>query len=294
MDGPERERDDGRSTIRLFVETALEAGAAIALAPGQAHYLRNVMRQAPGNRIHLFNGRDGEWAGTIETIAPHRAAVRLATRTAEQTPAPDLHLLFAPLKATRTRFVIEKATELGVGAIQPVLTRHGQTARVNVERLRAHAIEAAEQCGRLDVPPIAPPCSLADALAGWPPDRRLLVCDPERPSRQSPTRCRVAQACPGRSWWGRKADLRPPSGVCSPVIRRLCTPVSVRESCAQRPPWRQHWPVGRPRGRLAVRPCCARRRPVMSGKRRDKLDSVARIGETPHWFDATAGRVRER
>ena len=179
MDGPERERDDGRSTIRLFVETALEAGAAIALAPGQAHYLRNVMRQAPGDRIRLFNGRDGEWAGVIETIAPHRAAVRLATRTAEQTPAPDLHLLFAPLKATRTRFVIEKATELGVGAIQPVLTRHGQTARVNVERLRAHAIEAAEQCGRLDVPPIAPPCSLADALAGWPPERRLLVCDPE-------------------------------------------------------------------------------------------------------------------
>ena len=214
MDGPEREREDGRSTIRLFVETALDAGAAIALAPGQAHYLRNVMRQAPGDRIRLFNGRDGEWAGTIETIAPHRAAVRLATRTAEQTPAPDLHLLFAPLKATRTRFVIEKATELGVGAIQPVLTRHGQTARVNVERLRAHAIEAAEQCGRLDVPPIAPPCSLADALAGWPPDRRLLVCDPDE---AEPTVADALSGGAGVPW----AILVGPEGGFAPSERRL-------------------------------------------------------------------------
>ena len=179
MDGSERERESGRIAIRLFVEAPLEAGAAIALAPGQAHYLRNVMRQASGDRIHLFNGRDGEWAGVIETIAPHRAAVRLGTRIAEQTSMPDLWLLFAPLKATRTRFVVEKATELGAGAIRPVLTRHGQTARVNTDRLRAHAIEAAEQCGRLEVPAIAPPCPLADALAGWQPERRLLVCDPE-------------------------------------------------------------------------------------------------------------------
>ena len=222
MDGPERDRDDGRSTIRLFVETALDAGAAIALAPGQAHYLRNVMRQAPGDRIRLFNGRDGEWAGVIETIAPHRAAVRLDTRTAEQTPAPDLWLLFAPLKTTRTRFVIEKATELGVGAIRPVLTRYGQTARVNVERLRAHAIEAAEQCGRLDVPPIAPPCSLADALAGWPPERRLLVCDPEA----DPTVADALSGGAGTPW----AILVGPEGGFAPSERRLIAdhPAAVR------------------------------------------------------------------
>ncbi len=222
MDGRERERDDGRSTIRLFVETALDAGDAIALAPGQAHYLRNVMRQAPGDRIRLFNGRDGEWAGAIETIAPHRAAVRIATRTAEQMPAPDLHLLFAPLKTTRTRFVIEKATELGVGAIRPVLTRHGQTARVNVERLRAHAIEAAEQCGRLDVPSIAPPCSLADALAGWPPDRRLLVCDPEA----DPTVADALSGGAGTPW----AILVGPEGGFTPSERRSIAdhPAAVR------------------------------------------------------------------
>ena len=179
MARPERERDDGPSTIRLFVEAPLAAGAAATLASGQAHYLRNVMRRKPEDRIRLFNGRDGEWAGAIETLAPGRASVRLDAQLAAQPPAPDLRLLFAPLKAERTRFAVEKATELGVGAIHPVLTRYGQTRRVNVERLRAHAIEAAEQCGRLEVPTVAPPCPLADALAGWPPDRRLLVCDPE-------------------------------------------------------------------------------------------------------------------
>ena len=172
-------RDDGPSTIRLFVEAPLAAGATATLASGQTHYLRNVMRRKPGDRIRLFNGCDGEWEGAIETLAPGRAGIRLGAQRAAQPPAPDLRLLFAPLKAERTRFAVEKATELGVGAIHPVLTRYGQTRRVNVERLRAHAIEAAEQCGRLEVPPIAPPCPLADALAAWPPERRLLVCDPE-------------------------------------------------------------------------------------------------------------------
>ena len=179
MDGPERKCEGGRITIRLFVEDPLDADTAIALKPDQTHYLRNVMRQVPGDCIRLFNGRDGEWEGAIETLAPRRAGIRLGVRIAEQTPMPDLWLLFAPLKATRTRFVVEKATELGVGAVHPVLTRHGQTTRVNAERLRAHAIEAAEQCGRLEVPPIAPPYPLADALAAWTPERRLLVCDPE-------------------------------------------------------------------------------------------------------------------
>ena len=214
MDGPERERDDGRSTIRLFVETALEAGASIALAPGQAHYLRNVMRQAPGDRIRLFNGRDGEWAGTIETIAPHRAAIRLATRTAEQTPAPELHLLFAPLKATRTRFVIEKATELGVGAIQPVLTRHGQTARVTSSgsvrmRSKRRSSAAASTCRRLH--PLLPR-RRARRLAARTAAARFAT--PRRPSRQSPTRCRVAQAYP----W---AILVGPEGGFAPSERRL-------------------------------------------------------------------------
>ena len=213
MDGRESARGEGRSTIRLFVEAPLETGASIALAPGQAHYLRNVMRQAEGGLVRLFNARDGEWEGEIETLKQQRGAVRLGVRTAEQTRAPDLWLLFAPLKSERTRFVVEKATELGVGAIHPVMTRFGQTKRINAERLRAHAIEAAEQCGRLEVPPIAPPCPLGDALAGWPPERRLLVCDPEAEST-------VADALSdgvGMPW----AILVGPEGGFAPSERRL-------------------------------------------------------------------------
>ena len=205
--------DDGPSTIRLFVEASLEAGTAVALASGQAHYLRNVMRRKPGDRIRLFNGHDGEWEGTVETLAPGRAGIRLGTRLAAQPPVPDLRLLFAPLKAERTRFAVEKATELGVGAIHPVLTRYGQTKRVNVERLRAHAIEAAEQCGRLEVPRIAPPCPLPDALGDWAPERRLLVCDPE-------ARSTMAEAVGGdssASW----AILIGPEGGFAPAERRL-------------------------------------------------------------------------
>ena len=189
MDGPEREQaqETGRTSIRLFVDAAVCAGAPVALSAAQAHYLRHVMRRARGDRIRLFNGRDGEWEGTIETLAANRAEVVPGARLAEQTPPPALWLLFAPLKAERTRFVVEKATELGVGAIHPVFTRHGQTRRVNTARLRAHAIEAAEQCGRLEVPQVAPPAPLADALAAWPGERRLLVCDPEaeHPGRRS-------------------------------------------------------------------------------------------------------------
>ena len=213
MAGPEREREDGRGAIRLFVEAPLDAGAAVALASGQAHYLRNVMRQAPGGRIRLFNGRDGEWESIIETLAAHRATVRPVARLSAQPPAPDLRLLFAPLKAERTRFVVEKATELGVGAIHPVFTRFGQTRRVNVERLRAHAIEAAEQCGRLEVPSIAPPCPLADALADWPTERRLLVCDPEA----EPTIAESLAGSAGAPW----AILIGPEGGFAPSEKRL-------------------------------------------------------------------------
>ena len=213
MAGPERERENGRSAIRLFVEAPLDAGAAVALAAGQAHYLRNVMRRKPGDRICLFNGRDGEWEGTVESLAPSRATVRPVARLAVQPRAPDLRLLFTPLKSERTRFVVEKATELGVGAFHPVLTRYGQTRRVNVERLRAHAIEAAEQCGRLEVPSIVPACPLTDALVDWPPDRRLLVCAPEAERTVAGALADGA----GASW----AILIGPEGGFAPDEKRL-------------------------------------------------------------------------
>ena len=209
-----QEQEEERGAVRLFVDSTLEAGAPVALNAAQAHYLQRVMRQAPGDRVRLFNGRDGEWEGTIETLGHNRAGVRSGSRLAAQTPAPGLWLLFAPLKATRTRFVVEKATELGVGAIRPVLTRYGQTRRVNAERLRAHAIEAAEQCGRLDVPQVAAPSPLDAALAAWPPGRRLLVCDPEAPLP-------VADALAGSGGNAPWAILIGPEGGFAPAERRL-------------------------------------------------------------------------
>ena len=255
-------RDDGPSTIRLFVEAPLAAGATATLASGQAHYLRNVMRRKPGDRIRLFNGRDGEWEGAIETLAPSRAIIRPGARLAEQTPPPDLRLLFAPLKGERTRFVVEKATELGVGAIHPVLTRYGQTRRVNVARLRAHAIEAAEQCGRLEVPSIAPPCPLADALAGWPPERRLLWSATPRPNARSPSRWPDAPA----------GILVGPEGGFAPAERRLLAGHPAAVSRPSRPPnparrdrrGRGFGLLAGPCRRLAMRPRGAEHSPAMS------------------------------
>ena len=215
MDEPDGRQEGGRSAIRLFVRAALDAGVPVVLDAAQAHYLRNVMRQAPGDRVRLFNGRDGEWEGTIETLAPHRAGIRIEGLRAAQPPAPDLRLLFAPLKAERTRFTVEKATELGVGALHPVLTRRGRTRRVNTARLQARAIEAAEQCGRLDVPQIVPPCPLADALAAWPPERRLLVCDPQ--AERSAADALAAAAGGGAPW----AVLIGPEGGFAPEEKRL-------------------------------------------------------------------------
>ncbi len=211
MDQPGQERE--RGAIRLFVDASLEPDALVLLQRAQAHYLRHVMRRAPGDRIRLFNGRQGEWEATIETIDQQRAGVRLGAKLAEQDSAPDLWLLFAPLKATRTRFVIEKATELGVGAIHPVLTRRSQTRRVNIDRLRAQAIEAAEQCGRREVPSVAEPRALEDMLAAWPPARRLLVCDPcgERSLAQ------VLAGTVGEPW----AILVGPEGGFAPDERRI-------------------------------------------------------------------------
>ena len=263
-DRPEREPAAERSAIRLFVRAALEAGAPVVLDAAQAHYLRHVMRQAPGARVRLFNGRDGEWEGTIETLAPSRAGIRIGARRAAQTPAPDLRLLFAPLKAERTRFTVEKATELGVGALHPVLTRHGQTRRVNTARLRAHAIEAAEQCGRLDVPQIVPPCPLADALAAWPPERRLLVCDPQA--------ARLRRRRAGRQ---QRCALGDPDRTRGRFRPRGEAPAPRSPGGGPRPPRPAH-PARRdrrggrtgllsgPRGRLAMRPRRAGRRPAMS------------------------------
>lgn len=163
-------------TTRLYVDARLEEGAAIALDRGQTHYLTTVLRLTPGDRILAFNGRDGEWSAAIEG-GKRAATLRVGGRTRRQTAAGDLHYLFVPLKSARLDYMVQKAVEMGVSRLQPVLTRHGQISRVNLDRMRANAIEAAEQCGVLSLPDIAPPAALANVLAAWQPDRHLIFCD---------------------------------------------------------------------------------------------------------------------
>jgi len=161
----------------LFVEAALVTGAGFILAPSQAHYLSNVMRLKAGDGIFLFNGRDGEWSGVVGSLSKKKCTVTVESQVRAQMDAPGPWLAFAPIKKARTDFIVEKATELGVSRLCPVYTRHTNSARVNIERMRANAIEASQQCRRLTVPEIAQPNALEKFIDGWPKDRRLFVLD---------------------------------------------------------------------------------------------------------------------
>ena len=162
---------------RLFVDADLAAGQSIEADASQANYLRNVLRLKPGDAILLFNGRDGEWRAAISDARRKGVTLSIEEQTREQTRAPDLHYLFAPLKHARLDYMVQKATEMGVGRLLPVLTEFTQVARVNSDRMRANAIEAAEQCGTLSIPDIDPPRKLFDVLSEWEPERRLVFCD---------------------------------------------------------------------------------------------------------------------
>ena len=162
---------------RLFVEGDLSAGARVTADVNQANYLLNVLRLKDGDAILLFNGRDGEWGARIAEAKRKTCALVVEERLREQTPLPDLHYFFAPLKHARLDYMVQKAVELGAGLLQPVTTEFTQVTRVNLDRMRANVIEAAEQCGVLAIPPVEPPLKLSEALAAWEPARRLIFCD---------------------------------------------------------------------------------------------------------------------
>lgn len=166
-----------RPAPRLYIDADLTAGGEIALTPGQAHYLGAVMRRSGGDGLRLFNGRHGEWRAEITALERKRGAARAVTQTRPQTPEPDLWLLFAPVKRAPVDLMARMATELGVSALWPVVTRHTAARRVNLDRLRANALEAAEQCGRLTLPEVFEPATLDTVLGQWPVGRRLLMCD---------------------------------------------------------------------------------------------------------------------
>ncbi len=172
-----------RSGPRLFVTENLGGGSTVALSAGQAHYLKNVMRLSPGDTVALFNGRDGEWSGRIAAVTRNACAVALERQTRPQAAEPDIWLLFAPIKRAPLDFLVQKAVELGVSRLLPVITRHTDVSRVNTGRLKAIVIEAAEQCERLTLPVVDEPASLDAALADWPAGRRLLACAESGPVR---------------------------------------------------------------------------------------------------------------
>jgi len=173
---------------RLFVDADLTAGAEYAATPEHAHYLVNVLRRAVGDPVHVFNGRDGEWEATLAATSKKRANLVIAQQLRAQTrsgvviSAPDY--LFAPIKRARLDYMVQKATELGAGRLRPVITQFTQAERLNLDRLRANAVEAAEQSGGLTVPEVHAPVPLERVLAGWDDTdngRALVFCDEAAP-----------------------------------------------------------------------------------------------------------------
>ncbi len=167
-----------RAKIRLFVDEPLGEGQTIPLDQAQAHYLFMVLRTAVGDPVAVFNGRDGEWTAEITHARKKSGELTCLGLAEPQMTPPDLWLLFAPIKKQRTDFIVEKATEMGARRIVPVLTEHTNSERVRVDRLQAHAIEAAEQCGGTFVPEVADPVKLAALLENW-DDRQIMFCDEE-------------------------------------------------------------------------------------------------------------------
>ena len=162
---------------RLYVTAPLTRDATLSCTPEQTNYLVNVLRLTTGSSILVFNGRDGEWRARLDAVTKRSVALVPEDQVRPQTDGPDIDYLFAPLKHARLDYMVQKATEMGVRRLCPVLTRHTLADRVNLERMRANAIEAAEQCGILRVPEVVEPVKLPALLASWNPARTLVFCD---------------------------------------------------------------------------------------------------------------------
>jgi 16S rRNA (uracil1498-N3)-methyltransferase len=164
-------------TPRIFVEQPLKEGAGVLLDRGQLNYLRNVLRLDDGDALLLFNGRDGEWQATLSAAGKRALTAKLGEQQRPQPERRDLHFLFAPLKHARLDYTAQKAVEMGASRLQPVITRHTQVARVNVERMRANAIVAAQQCGVLSLPEVGEPMPFKSLFRTSDAGRLLIFCD---------------------------------------------------------------------------------------------------------------------
>jgi 16S rRNA (uracil1498-N3)-methyltransferase len=210
---------------RLYVTGDLGASTAVALDEGQAHYLLHVLRAKAGDRVLLFNGRDGEWLAEIAQAGKRGVTAACLKQTQPQAGAPDIWLAFAPVKKTPSDYLVQKAVELGASCLRPVFTRRTIVTRINVERMAANAIEAAEQSARVSVPEIREGVTLEKLLASWPGERRLYFCD------EGGDATPLAQAARGTN--GPAAILTGPEGGFDPAERELLraqtfvTPVSL-------------------------------------------------------------------
>ncbi|TDE39790.1 16S rRNA (uracil(1498)-N(3))-methyltransferase [Antarcticimicrobium sediminis] len=166
-----------KAKVRLYVEHPLGAGQSVPLTREQAHYLFGVMRLGLGDPVALFNGRDGEWRTTVAESGKRGGVLACVEQSRPLQMPPDLWLLFAPIKKARTDFIVEKAAEMGAARIVPVQTEFTNSDRIRQDRLQAHAIEAAEQCGGTVVPEVTDLQKLDRLLADWPEERQLMFCD---------------------------------------------------------------------------------------------------------------------
>lgn len=169
------------SAPRLYIDAPLGAGAEATPDRDQSNYLLNVLRLGDGADILAFNGRDGEWRMTLKALSRKAVVLQAQEQTRAQTMLPDLHYIFAPLKHARLDYMVQKAVEMGASALLPVMTRRTQSTRVNLDRMRANVIEAAEQCGILALPRVEEDQKFDRLLSHWPAERRLIFCDEDAP-----------------------------------------------------------------------------------------------------------------
>ena len=166
-----------KTTPRLHLDAALDGARDVPLPREQAHYLTGVLRLQPGDPVAVFNGRDGEWLAHLSDVSKKGASLRLERLVSAVKPPPDIDYCFAPLKHARLDYVVQKAAELGVRRLRPVITQRTIAERVNLDRMRANVIEAAEQCNLVFVPEVLEPVKLPKLLAEWEQGRALVYCD---------------------------------------------------------------------------------------------------------------------
>lgn len=174
-------------SLRLFVPSDLGKNLGVVLDKTQSHYVATVMRRSAGDRIALFNGRDGEWLGELQEVHKNHCLVHVTEQLRPQLTEPDIELLFAPVKKVQTALIVQKATELGVASLQPVQTQRTNAERVREDKMELQALEAAEQCERLNLPVVHGLVRLEQALAALEPERALVFCNERLTGRSAGT-----------------------------------------------------------------------------------------------------------